>query len=174
MYYRIRAAWWKLRPPPILSPFLHSPEFAHQLKGNLYTYVCPAHNPVEFGCLYGWTTKILADAIPSHRTLRTYDLFTRASITQVQDNLGEVAKRVKFEKLNIWHWLDGHIDLPPFDFMYVDVNNTELTFREVWRRAHKEIKDGVPILIEGATRMRLNIPHRVLIKEHPGLGLLLP
>jgi hypothetical protein len=172
--HHLRALWWKLNPPPIPSPYLHNPKFATQLENFLSSYAARAYHPVEFGCLYGWTTNIIARNLPPNITLYVYDTFEQASMDQVGYNLRNTWCKVEFHRFNIWHWLAGLKTIVDFDFMYVDVNNTELIFKEVWTKARPQISRGATVLIEGATRMRLNIPHMKIITTEPGLGLLLP
>ena len=172
--HHLRALWWKLNPPPIPSPYLHHPKFAAQLEDLLALYASTASHPVEFGCLYGWTTNIIARSLQPSPTLRVFDTFEQASIDQVKGNLKDTWRKVEFHKLNIWHWLTGLETIEDFDFMYVDVNNTELIFKEVWIKARPQISRGATVLVEGAARMRLNIPHMKIIATEPGLGLLLP
>lgn len=173
MYYRLRAAWWKIHPPKILSPFLHAPKFAKGLEATLAACAPRANRPVEIGCLYGWTTNIIAQRLRYGVRLLSIDTFTRATVEEVQANLGPNAAKVDFQYGNLWHWLDGGPDLK-FDFLYVDANNTESTFIELWKRTRRDIAHGAIVLVEGATRMRLNIPMKVVVPENPGLGQLLP
>lgn len=169
MNYLFRAAWWKIRPPPIPSPYLHSPRFASALESILTHYARKAQNIVEFGCLFGYSTAILARA--TNGSVYSYDTFERSTIRQARENMekADVVKKVIFCKLSLYQWLAAP---QPFDLMYIDVRNTDLILRDVYYTLYKDITAGRPILFEGAARLKLHFPHKVLCSIHPGLGLM--
>lgn len=155
--YHLRALWWKLYPPPIPSPYLHDPKFARELEKALGIYVKGRSKLIAFGHLHGWTTDIIKRNKSPNAGLKVYDIILAQGVIE----------------MNIWNWLQQPL-LHEFGFMYVDVGNTEVLLKELWSVLHRQISTGSLILFEGATRMRLTIPHRVIISRSPGLGLLLP
>lgn len=169
--YHLRSLWWKLYPPPIPSPYLHRPRFARELEEALRELAKWKRQPIEIGCLFGWTTNIIVRNISPFARLKVYDTFQRAEPEQVKTNLREMSEQAILQYMNIWHWLHKP---DRFDFLYVDANNTELLIKEVWSATHDQIASGSVVLFEGSTRMRLNLPHKKLVLPDPGLGQLLP
>lgn len=170
MLYLLRAAWWKLRPPPIPSPYLHSPRFAKEFEAILTHYARNAKRIIEFGCLHGFSTAILARA--TNGMVHSYDTFERSNIFDVRGNMikADLGDKVILHQYDFNLWL---VDPSRFDLMYVDVRNTPEILRKIYYALFKEIKAGTPILFEGAARLKLVFPHRVLCPLHPGLGLML-
>lgn len=164
-----RRAKYKLFPPPIWSPFLYSPKFLNPFRETLTREAAKANVVVEFGCLRGFSTVILAKATPG--MVYSYDWFKQYPYEETFANIvaAGVGGKVRLRKAD-YHELLGTSFR--FDLLYVDVHNTNEKIEEIYRYTLPFIRLGSVVLFEGATRLNPKVPFEVLVAAKPGLGRL--
>lgn len=163
-------AKYKLFPPPIKSPYLYHPQFAREMRSILSLYASHASKIVEFGCLHGWSTVIMARTTPGF--VQSFDNFTRGNTYQgTWNNICKAGfgGKVRLGYCNFFDWL---ADPPEFDLLYLDVNNTPAIIGKAYGALMGRIEDGATVLFEGAARFDAGVPHNVLCSLHPGIGVL--
>lgn len=168
--------WRCLVPPPISSPYLNQP-FNSDLNRILSEHASKAKIAIEFGCLFGYTTSIIAKNLPADGTLYSYDLFVEMPPVEVRSNLNRVgvsSSKVTLVRASVFEWMK---DPQPFDFMWIDAALSSESLRYFYECLRPFIVNGSVVLAEGTHRrfpIGRDIPHVDLCTSGPGIFRMLP
>lgn len=163
--------WRCLVPPPIPSPYLNEP-FKSDLNRILSEHASKAKIAIEFGCLFGYTTSIIAKSLPADGALYSHDLFAEMSPIEVRRNLGKVGvplSKVTLVRASVFDWMKNP---QPFDFMWIDAALDSESLRYFHQRLRPFIISGSAVLAEGTHRrfpIGRDIPHIDLCTSGPGI-----
>lgn len=158
----------KFFPPPIPSPYLYG-SFGKALRRILTDHASRVKCAVEFGIFHGYTTSIIANALPPGARFYSYDAFDIPEIAKITTRK-DIEVRMRRKLFSSWAPFE-------FDFMWLDIAATEDQLWVIHKKLQPYLKNSV-VLSEGTHRTgdkRIKcIPSEDLCTIPPGIFRLLP
>ena len=118
---------------------------------------------VEFGSFGGWTAVCMAMALRDsggEGTITSYDIGNQiisVPLTKKSEHIGlyseidrlGVEKYINFEIADYYQWMEQPLKGDEFDFLYVDVGNTQQTIKLSRQKCQSHIDNGAVVCFEG-------------------------
>jgi predicted O-methyltransferase YrrM len=158
------------------NPEIESSYQENNIGKTLYDTVIK-HNPkiiVEFGCLYGYSTVAMAQALKhlnNNGKIYCYDIweeypYKHSTLDITKNNIKkyDVEDYVEFFTQDYYEWLQHPTN---FDLMHLDISNDGNTILNTYNALLGKINDGAIILFEGGSVERDNVRWMQQYKARP-------
>lgn len=153
------------------NPYIESSYRANDIGHTLYQLVTKLKptKVVEFGCLYGYSTVVIASALRDNGQgkLHCYDLWEKYDYkhSRLQDTKATIesyglADYVEFAEKDYYEWLANP---ESFDLMHLDISNTGDTIEQTYNK----LPVGSKVVFEGGSIERDNAEWMIKYNARP-------